>query len=81
MFTYAYTMSIDQLTQEALSLPNDLRLQLMEALLESFEPPLDEAIQSEWLAEAKSRRDSIRNGLVQPVAGEEVLAQVRGLLN
>lgn len=47
-------MSIDQLTQEALSLPNDLRLQLMEALLESFEPPLDEAIQSEWLAEAKS---------------------------
>lgn len=73
-------MSIDQLTQEALSLPNEFRLQLIEALLENFEPPMDEAIQSECLSEAKSRRDNIRNGLVKPIAGEGSLAQVRDLL-
>ncbi len=73
-------MSIDQLTQEALSLPNDLRLQLVEALLVSLEDVIDDAIQSEWLLEAQKRRDEIRTGLVQPIPGDEALAQVRELL-
>ena len=71
-------MSIEQLTQEALSLPKDLRLQLVESLLDSLE--VDESIQSEWLAEAEKRRNEIRNGLVQPIPGEEALSQVRQLL-
>ena len=71
-------MSIDQLMQEALSLPKDLRLQLVEKLLDSLE--VDEAVQSEWLTEAQKRRDDIRNGLVQPIPGEEALAQVRQIL-
>lgn len=73
-------MSIDQFTQEALSLPNDLRLQLVETLLASFEGVIDDAIQSEWLSEAQRRRDEIRTGAVQPIAGDEALAQVRELL-
>ena len=73
-------MSIDQLTQEALSLPNDLRLQLLETLLASFEEVIDDAIQSEWLLEAQKRRDEIRMGSVQPIPGDEALAQVRELL-
>ena len=73
-------MSIDQLTQEALSLPNDLRLQLVETLLASFEDVIDDAIQSEWLLEAQRRRDEIRTGSVEPIAGDQALAQVRELL-
>lgn len=73
-------MTIDQLTQEALSLPSDLRLKLIEKLLASLEVEVDEAIQSEWLAEAKKRRDEIRLGLVQPIPGEDALAQVRQIL-
>ncbi|MGB3294573.1 MAG: addiction module protein [Phormidesmis sp.] len=73
-------MSIDQLTQEALSLPDDLRLQLVEKLLSSLEADVDEAVQSEWLSKAKNRLDDIRSGLVQPVSGEEALAQVRQIL-
>lgn len=73
-------MSIDQLTQEALSLPNDLRLQLVETLLASFEDVIDDAIQSEWLSEAQRRHDEIRTGSIQPIAGDEALAQVRELL-
>ncbi len=71
-------MSIEQLTQDALSLPKDLRLQLVEKLLDSLE--VDESIQSEWLVEAEKRRNEIRNGLVQPIPGEEALAQVRQIL-
>ncbi|WP_017327567.1 hypothetical protein [Synechococcus sp. PCC 7336] len=40
-------MSIDQLMQEALSLPNNLRLQLAEELLASLEAEVDETIQSD----------------------------------
>ena len=74
-------MSIDQLMQEALSLPNDLKLELVEQLLLSFESDVDETAQAEWLAVAQRRRDEIRQGLVQPIPGDEALAQVRQLLN
>ncbi|MGB3493103.1 MAG: addiction module protein [Elainellaceae cyanobacterium] len=67
-------MSIDQLMQEALSLPSNLRIQLVEELIASLEIDEDETIQSEWLVEAQKRRDDIRNGMVQPIPGEEALA-------
>ncbi|MEM9451817.1 MAG: addiction module protein [Cyanobacteria bacterium P01_E01_bin.6] len=73
-------MSIDKLVQEALSLPNNLRIQLVEELLASLEAGVDETIQSEWLTEAQRRRDDIRSGVVQPISGEEALAQVRQIL-
>ena len=71
-------MSIDQLMQEALSLPKDLRLQLVEKLLDSLE--VDETVQSEGLIEAQKRRNDLLNGSVQPIPGEEALAKVRQLL-
>ncbi|MEM6425574.1 MAG: addiction module protein [Cyanobacteria bacterium P01_H01_bin.119] len=72
-------MSIDQIMQAALDLPKDLRLQLIEELLSSIEVEVDQAVQSEWLTVAQARRDEIRNALVQPIAGDEALAQVRQL--
>ena len=74
-------MSIAQLMQEALSLPSNLRMQLVEELIASLEIDEDETIRSEWLAEAQKRRNDIRDGMVQPIPGEEALAQVRALLN
>ncbi|MEO0457395.1 MAG: addiction module protein [Cyanobacteria bacterium P01_A01_bin.114] len=74
-------LSVDQITHEALSLPNDLRIQLVEKLLASLETSVDEVIQSEWLAKAKQRQEDIRNGIVQPIPGEEALAQVRRALS
>ena len=72
-------MSIDQITQQALSLPTETRLQLLEALLDSFEPA-DQTVSTEWRAEAERRRNDIRDGLIEPIPGEEALAQVRALL-
>ena len=73
-------LSIEQLTQEALSLPSASRALLAEKLLESLEFDTEPAIQAAWTTEAKKRRDEIRSGAAQPISGEEALTQVRRLL-
>ena len=77
---YVAMLSIEQLTQEALSLPSASRALLAEKLIESLEFDTDPVIQAAWSTEAKKRRDEILSGAVQPVPGEEALAQVRRLL-
>ncbi|MGL5059661.1 MAG: addiction module protein [Microcoleus sp.] len=74
-------VSIEQLMQAALSLPNALRAQLAERLVESLEFELDGTVQKLWTAEAKQRRDEIRSGIVEPIAGEEALAQIRRIVS
>ncbi|MEW5858849.1 MAG: addiction module protein [Cyanobacteriota bacterium] len=73
-------LSIEQLMEEALSLPSASRALLAEKLVESLEFDVDETIQTLWTTEAKTRRDEIRSGVVQTIPGEEALAQVRRLL-
>ncbi len=72
--------SIEQLTEEILSLPNASRALLVEKLVESLEFDIDPITQADWSTEAKKRRDEIRNGSVEPISGEEALTQVRRLL-
>lgn len=72
--------SIEELIEELLSLPNATRALLAEKLVESLEFDADPEIQAAWTAQAKRRRDEVRNGTVQPIAGEDALAQVRHLL-
>lgn len=73
-------LSIEQLTEEILSLPSASRAFLAEKIVESLEFDTDPEIQAVWVTEAKKRRDEIRDGDVQPIPGEEALAQVRQLL-
>ena len=72
--------SIEQLTAELLSLPSASRALLADKLVESLEFDTDPTIQAIWVAEAKRRRDEIQDGSVQPISGEEALAQVRRLI-
>jgi hypothetical protein len=72
--------SVEQVMKDALSLPKPLRAWLAEKLVESLEFDVDDTIQTLWISEAKKRRDEIRSGVVQPISGEEALAQVRQLL-
>ncbi len=72
--------SIEQLTEEILSLPSASRALLAEKIIESLELDTDPTIQAAWITEAKRRRDEIRNGSIQPILGDEALAQVRRLL-
>lgn len=72
--------SIEQLTEELLALPSASRALLAEKLVESLEFDTEPTIQAAWMTEAKKRRSEIRDGSVQPIPGEEALAQVRRLL-
>ncbi|MBW4661751.1 MAG: addiction module protein [Drouetiella hepatica Uher 2000/2452] len=72
--------SIEELTEELLSLPSASRALLAEKLVESLEFDTDPAIQSTWIAVAKRRRNEVRNGSIQTIDGDEALAQVRQLL-
>ncbi len=72
--------SIEQLTEELLSLPNESRALLADKLVESLEFDTDSTVQEVWVAEAKRRRAEVRDGSVQPIPGEDALAQVRRLI-
>lgn len=72
--------SIEQLTEEVLSLPSESRALLADKLVESLEFDTDSAIQAIWLTEAKRRRDEVRDGFVQLIPGEEALDRVRRLI-
>jgi hypothetical protein len=50
-----------------------LSVEELKKLLQSF--------QTLWMSEAKKRRDEIRSGEVKPISGEEVLVEVRRLLD
>lgn len=63
--------SIEQLTEEVLSLPSESRALLAEKLVESLEFDTDPAIHAVWTTEAKRRRDEVRSGTVQAIPGEE----------
>jgi hypothetical protein len=91
MLHYCYTVgnikllqkamrSIEQLTEEILSLLSTTRALLAEKIVERLEFDTDPSIQAAWTSEARRRRDEIRNGSVQPIPGDEALAQVRRLL-
>jgi hypothetical protein len=72
--------SIEQLIEEILSLPSASRALLADKLVESLEFDTDATIQAIWVTEAKRRRNEVRDGSVQPIPGEEALAQVRRLI-
>lgn len=72
--------SIEQLTEEVLSLPSESRAFLADKLVESLAFDTDSTIQAIWITEAKRRRDEVRSGAVQPISGEDALAQVRRLI-
>jgi putative addiction module component (TIGR02574 family) len=64
--------TIEKILLEALSLPEDARLDLATALLESVDrDPPDEGAEEAWSAEAKRRLDEVRSGAVKPVPWEE----------
>jgi len=64
--------SIEQLTEELLSLSSASRALLADKLVESLEFDTDAPIQALRVTEAKRRRDEIRDGFVQTIPGDDV---------
>lgn len=67
----------DRITEEALSLPADMRIDLVEKLLTSLNLPTQDDIDREWAAEAERRVAEIESGEVALIPIEEVFEKLR----
>ena len=67
----------DRVIDEALSLPSNVRLSLVERLLTSLNLPIGEEINRLWAEEAERRVSQIEEGKAKLIPGEEVLAKIR----
>jgi len=72
-------ISTEELISEAVSLPLDIRLQIVERLLHSLHPTQKD-IDELWAAEAERRVKEIESSTVKPVPGDEVFRKIRDRL-
>jgi len=70
-------LTVEQIAEEALSLPSEARALLADRLVESLDPAEDGYIHQLWAAEACRRRDDVRSGSVKTIPGDVALAEVR----
>jgi putative addiction module component (TIGR02574 family) len=70
-------MTVEQLAEEAMALPSEARALLADRLVKSLNPAEDGDVRQLWLAEARRRRDDVRDGRVKTIPGDEALAQVK----
>ena len=71
------SMTVEQIAEEALSLPSEARALLADRLVESLDPAEDGVVRRLWAAEALRRRDEVRSGRVKTISADETLARVR----
>ena len=69
--------TVEQLVEQAMTLPSESRARLADLLVESLEGDDLGRIEQLSSTEAKRRRDEVRAGTVDTVPGEEALRQVR----
>lgn len=71
------TAITDKVLEEALSLPADIRLNLVEKLIKSLNLPIDKDIDRLWAKEAERRVSQIETGEAGLVPGEKVFSGIR----
>jgi len=67
----------ERVIEQALSLPVDLRLNLIEMLMLSLNMPLNDEVDRLWAEEAERRLTQIDEGKVKLIPGDEVFARIR----
>ena len=72
--------TVEQLVEQAMSLPGESRARLADLLVESLDADALTEIDRLWLSEAKRRRDEVRSGKVKTIPGDEALRSVRDSL-
>ena len=72
--------TVEQLVEQAMNLPDELRARLADLLVESLDADTLTQIDRLWLSEAKRRRDEVRSGDVKTIPGDEALRSVRDSL-
>jgi putative addiction module component (TIGR02574 family) len=69
--------TIEQLTEVALTLPENERARLAQTLLRSLDPITDEGVQEAWEAEIAQRLERVQQGTAQGRPAEEVFRDIR----
>ena len=69
--------AVDKLSDEALALPIDARIALVDRLLMSLNLPTQPEIDRLWAEEAERRVSQIEKGKAELVPGEDVFAKIR----
>ena len=72
--------TVEQLADQAKSLPPESRARRVDLLVESLDTDELGRIEQLWAAEAKRRRDEVRSGKVKTIPGPEGLRKVRDAL-
>ncbi len=70
-------MPVEQLVEQALSLPAEARALLADRLVESLDPVDEHEIQALWAEEATRRLDDVRSGRVDTIPAAQAIEQVR----
>ena len=70
-------MKIEELTEQALALPNEAKALLVDQLVESLDPSEEGELHDLWAIEAQRRLRELRSGAVQAIPGDEALARLR----
>ena len=73
-------LDANKLISMAESLPIDLKMRLIESLLNSLNPSQSE-IDALWAAETEMRIGEIKSGKVQAIPGDEVFKSIRDRLS
>ena len=73
-------ISVEQIAEEALSLPSEACALLADRLVESLDPAEDGYIRQLWMKEARRRIDEVRCDKVATIEGEDAFAQVRAAI-
>lgn len=74
------SLTVDEITIEAMQLSLSSRAELAEKLVESLDFSEENDVQRAWAEAAIQRRDDVRFGKVQTIPSEQVLAEVRQML-
>jgi putative addiction module component (TIGR02574 family) len=70
------SMALEDVTREAIGLPRHQRLSLARLLIELDEPGPDADVEAAWEAEIAARLRAVREGRVEGIPYEQVLARV-----
>lgn len=70
-------ITVEQIAEEALSLPSEARALLADRLVESLDPAEDGYVRHLWVQEAQRRIAEVRSGKVATISGEAAFAQVK----
>ncbi|MDZ7343717.1 MAG: addiction module protein [candidate division KSB1 bacterium] len=73
-------MSLEQIEDKALQLPEADRAKLAQKLLLSLDALSETEIAEDWLIEAQRRARELDAGIVQPISAEEVRRKAQALL-